>query len=284
MGRKRTPTTSKITRGGTIAYARKQTKSGEGDDADVKDASKLDPKKSEAKDAPAAAPEQARPGERAQDSDRVKTAPASPAKDDRPAAAPAAAPPLGEGPKSATRNEPPTSTDLGAPAAPKPAPAGSPEPAAPRPGDGPKSAAGNELPTTPEPTRARVETVTMPAEVVVGQPPEIPATAIIGDTRAVEDPTAMPGPTQIPPGNPQDVAAPPGVVPRGDSRSFRKRGDAYEFALVYRQGTAVISRFGVVGTRGQWRVVEYPTPQMASNAYAKECSRFVSEGFSDYRD
>ena len=45
-----------------------------------------------------------------------------------------------------------------------------------------------------------------------------------------------------------------------------------------------VSRSGVAGTRGQWRVVEYPTPQMASNAYAKECSRFVSEGFSDYRD
>jgi hypothetical protein len=39
----------------------------------------------------------------------------------------------------------------------------------------------------------------------------------------------------------------------------------------------------VIGTRGQWRVVEYPTVASASHAYAKECSRFVSEGFSDYR-
>ncbi len=67
-----------------------------------------------------------------------------------------------------------------------------------------------------------------------------------------------------------------GRVPRGDSRSMRQ-GDA--FALVYRVGTYVISRFGTVGTRGQWRVVEYPTSTRASYAYAQECSRFVSEGF-----
>ncbi|HVK87228.1 MAG TPA: hypothetical protein VM513_24095, partial [Kofleriaceae bacterium] len=66
----------------------------------------------------------------------------------------------------------------------------------------------------------------------------------------------------------------------GDSRSLR-RGP--EFALVYRIQTCVISRFGTVGTRGQWRVVDYPTAAAAGNAYAKECSRFVSDGFSDYR-
>ncbi len=65
---------------------------------------------------------------------------------------------------------------------------------------------------------------------------------------------------------------------------MRRRGDAYEFALVYRMGNAVISRVGVVGTRGIWRVVEYPTTASASHAFAKEASRFVSEGFSDYRD
>jgi predicted DNA-binding WGR domain protein len=64
---------------------------------------------------------------------------------------------------------------------------------------------------------------------------------------------------------------------------MRRRTDRYEFALVYRIQTYVISRFGEVGTRGQWRVVEYPTSAAASHAYAKECSRFVSEGFSDYR-
>jgi len=94
----------------------------------------------------------------------------------------------------------------------------------------------------------------------------------------------MPGPREIPSGHPDDAAAPPGRVPAGDSRSMRRRSDRYEFALVYRIQTYVISRVGVVGTRGQWRVVEYPTPTMASHAYAKECSRFVSEGFSDYRE
>jgi hypothetical protein len=65
---------------------------------------------------------------------------------------------------------------------------------------------------------------------------------------------------------------------------MRRQADRSEFALVYRLKTHVISRVGVVGTRGQWRVVEYPTPTMASHAYAKECSRFVSDGFSDYRE
>jgi len=91
----------------------------------------------------------------------------------------------------------------------------------------------------------------------------------------------MPGPREIPGGNPEDPAPAPGFVPRGDSRSLR-RGN--EFALVYRVGTYVISRFGAVGTRGQWRVVEYPTSSSAAHSYAKECSRFVSEGFSDYRE
>jgi predicted DNA-binding WGR domain protein len=94
----------------------------------------------------------------------------------------------------------------------------------------------------------------------------------------------MPGPHEIPPGSPDDPAPAPGHVPRGDSRSMRRRTDRYEFALIYRLQTFIITRFGVVGTRGQWRVVEYPTSTSASHAYAKECSRFVSEGFSDYRD
>jgi hypothetical protein len=124
-----------------------------------------------------------------------------------------------------------------------------------------------------EPTRHARETIAMPVAVVVGAPPEVP-----GD---VENPTRMPGPTDVPSGSPTDAAQAPGRVPSGDSRSLRRGAD---FALIYRQGSAVITRFGTVGTRGQWRVVEYPTPSSASNAYAKECSRFVGEGFSDYRD
>jgi len=103
------------------------------------------------------------------------------------------------------------------------------------------------------------------------------------DVDVVESPTRMPGPREIPEGDPEDPGSPPGTVPRGDSRSMRRRAARYEFALIYRLQTFVISRFGVVGTRGQWRVVEYPTATSASHAYAKECSRFVSDGFSDYR-
>jgi hypothetical protein len=123
------------------------------------------------------------------------------------------------------------------------------------------------------PARARSETVAMPAELAIGAPPALPG--------SVEAPTFMPGPRDVPGGNVTDAAAPPGLVPPGDSRSLRKGN---EFALIYRQGTAVISRFGTVGQRGQWRVVEYPTPASASSSYAKEVSRYVGDGFTDYRD
>ena len=115
----------------------------------------------------------------------------------------------------------------------------------------------------------------MPMEIVVGRPPELPVSG------AVEDPTHMPHPRDVPNGNADDAAPPPGRVPPGDSRSLR---NGAQFALLYRIGTFVITRSGTVGTRGQWRVVEYPTSAAASHAYAKASSRFVSEGFSDYRD
>jgi predicted DNA-binding WGR domain protein len=154
----------------------------------------------------------------------------------------------------------------------------------------PKAAAPVPVPV-PVPTAARPEADTgaMPLVSPVGQPPEMPAGPVPAGVSpradAVEDPTNMPGPKEIPAGSPGDPAAAPGRVPAGDSRSLRRR-DAmtYEFALIYRRGTFVITRFGLVGTRGQWRVVEYPTSAAASHAYAKESSRFVSDGFSDYRD
>jgi predicted DNA-binding WGR domain protein len=131
--------------------------------------------------------------------------------------------------------------------------------------------------------RRRTSTVAMPLAADLGRPPEMPTTVappplVLGD---VENPTHLPSPRQIPAGAPDDPAPAPGRVPPGDSRSLR-RDD--EFALVYRVGTCVITRTGRLGTRGQWRVVEYPTSAAASNCYAKECSRFVSDGFSDYRD
>ena len=138
-------------------------------------------------------------------------------------------------------------------------------------------------PEAPTIARAPTATVTVPTDVDLGRPPDMPTSfapppLALG---AVEDPTHMPGPRDVPSGNPDDAAPPPGHVPPGDSRSLRR---AAEFALIYRVGTCVITRTGRVGTRGQWRVVEYPTSASASNSYAKECSRFVSEGFSDYRD
>jgi hypothetical protein len=135
---------------------------------------------------------------------------------------------------------------------------------------------------TAEPARAR--TATMVAEErPTNAPPAMPTASAPVDLSmgGVEDPTAMPGPRGIPDGHPGDPAAAPGRVPPGDSRSLRH---GKEFALVYRRETFVITRAGTVGTRGVWRVVEYPTSASASHSYAKECSRFVSEGYSDYRD
>jgi hypothetical protein len=134
-----------------------------------------------------------------------------------------------------------------------------------------------------EPARARTETVSVPASLNLGRPPDMPTSSAPPPLAlgAVENPAHMPGPREIPGGEPTDPAPAPGRVPAGDSRSLR-RGN--EFALIYRLQTFVISRFGTIGTRGQWRVVEYPTSSSASHAYAKEASRFVSEGFSDYRE
>src|SRR5262249_43808222 len=131
-------------------------------------------------------------------------------------------------------------------------------------------------------SRRQTATVAAPIDDL-GRPPDMPRSTappplVLG---SVEDPTHMPGPKDIPAGDPDDPAPPPGHVPPGDSRSLRRYT---EFVLVYRLGTCVITRVGRIGTRGQWRVVEYPTYAFASSAYAKECSRFVSDGFSDYRD
>lgn len=134
-----------------------------------------------------------------------------------------------------------------------------------------------------EPARAKTVTVAVPEQVDLGRPPDMPTTTAPPPLTlgAVENPAHMPGPREIPSGEPGDPAPAPGTVPRGDSRSLRRGND---FALIYRVQTFVISRFGKVGTRGIWRVVEYPTSASASHAYAKEASRFVSEGFTDYRE
>ncbi|HTJ45214.1 MAG TPA: hypothetical protein VL463_24075 [Kofleriaceae bacterium] len=94
----------------------------------------------------------------------------------------------------------------------------------------------------------------------------------------------LPKPKEIPVEDPEMSAPPPGIVPRGDSRSFRRREGAVEdFVLIYRFQTFVISRSGVVGKRGRWKVVEYPTMGHASHAYAQECSRLTTQGYNDFR-
>ena len=175
---------------------------------------------------------------------------------------------------------PPVAKDQELPAIQPPAPKGEPWP------DATPEPMRPVAPAAPaaEPPRSRTDTAVMSKIEPVGAPPEMPKAAAPpppAATGGVESPTRMPPPREVPSGNPDDPAPAPGLVPPGDSRSLRRGKD---FALVYRLATFVISRFGTVGTRGQWRVVEYPTSSAASHAYAKECSRFVSEGFSDYRE
>jgi hypothetical protein len=254
---KRTPKVSRISRGQTVAYARKQKSPSEGggDGGDGGDDG----------------------GEEAADTS-VTTGEAA-----------AGAPSTGSTPAIALPSTGST------PAITPPSTGSTPAIALPSTGSAPAitppstgSAPAIAVPVAPaaEAIRARSETVTMPMRVAVGEPPEMPTEAAASMT-AAEDPTAMPGPKQIPGGTPSDPARPPGDVPKGDSRSLRRTTagatDSAEFALVYRMQTFIITRVGVVGTRGVWRVVEYPTSSSASHAYAKECSRFVSEGFSDYR-
>ncbi len=148
----------------------------------------------------------------------------------------------------------------------------------PKPGEGAKSATSNAAPTeapAEPPPRAHSQTIAMPVDATIGAPPPLPAQAA-----GAEDLTDLPAPKDIPTGDPTSPAAAPGKVPAGDSRSLRK---GTEFALIYRLKTHVIVRTGTVGQQGTWKVVEYPTVSMASNTYARECSKFVGDGFSDYR-
>ncbi len=175
-----------------------------------------------------------------------------------------------------------SSADSPRTAAPTPSELPATQPPAPRDEPWPDATPPPMKPVAAPPTRQRSSTMIMGEDMTFGSPPEMPKSSappplVLGN---VENPTHMPGPREVPSGNPEDPASPPGSVPPGDSRSLRRDDD---FALVYRIGTCVVSRTGTVGTRGQWRVVEYPTSAAAASSYAKECSRFVSEGFSDYR-
>ncbi len=90
--------------------------------------------------------------------------------------------------------------------------------------------------------------------------------------------TVLPAPSDIVAGDPAEPAPPPGIVPPGDSRSMRT---PEQFALIYRHGASLVSRRGMIGQRGVWRVVDYPGPTQAATAYAAECSRLRAQGFVD---
>ncbi len=90
--------------------------------------------------------------------------------------------------------------------------------------------------------------------------------------------TSLPAPGEIVAGDPTAPAPPPGPVPAGDSRSMRHES---QFVLVYRHGSSLVVRRGMIGQRGVWRVVDYPGPAQAATAYAAECSRLRGQGFRD---
>lgn len=275
---KRTPKVSRITRGPTVAYARKQKPAGgdDGDSDEVEDAA-------------------GKPGDPNAPTNELPTTTRDPSVDPSAVTTPLATPfvpPSSLAPPSsavlkATDAAASKSTDaVASKTADAAAKAAASAVTAPLPTTGPWTESPAAKPA--DPARVRSETVAMPVQSSIGEPPAMPKAARTTvpppmNALADEEPTRMPGPREIPEGSPDDPAQPPGLVPRGDSRSMRRRADRYEFALVYRMQTFVITRSGVVGTRGQWRVVEYPTSASASHAYAKESSRFVSEGFSDYR-
>ncbi len=246
---KRIPKVSRISRDRTVAYARKQkppADEGGGAGGAGEDA----------------AESAAEPGE---------TTPASAKEAPAPRSAPPASAKDAPGPKAAPAM--PAATESGAPTTATitpPPPSVEPWPDA--------------TPVPMKPVEPGAGVAAPPVQASSGAPPKI-SPAEIGAALDVssEDPARMPGPREIPTGSPDEPAPPPGRVPPGDSRSLRRRKERHEFVLIYRIQTHVISRIGEVGTRGQWRVVEYPTQASASHAYAKECSRFVSEGFSDYR-
>jgi hypothetical protein len=144
----------------------------------------------------------------------------------------------------------------------------------------------------PLPAAAPVEHPPLPVAAPLVEHPPIPTASALSllptfDLRALARVslgfceaalTALPSPAEIVTGDPAAPAPPPGLVPPGDSRSMRMDS---QFALIYRHGASVISRRGMIGQRGVWRVVDYPGPTQASAAYAAECSRLRGQGFVD---
>jgi hypothetical protein len=115
-----------------------------------------------------------------------------------------------------------------------------------------------------------------PVPVPVPVPMAVPAPVPV---LPAEDLLSLPHPDDLAVADPDAPAAPPGLVPPGNSRSLR-RGD--EFALVYLHDSSLVSGTGTVGRAGHWRVVSYPSRAAAAHAYACACSRLHADGFIDY--
>lgn len=223
---------------------------------------------------------------------RTRTSTAAPYRAKAPAAPPAPAPvPIPAPPPAATA--PPAPVPMPAAAAPRapvpmPMPAPIPMPAMPAPVPIPDPAPGRAAaapapaataPPPPAPAAAPLMTGLLerpPAPVLPSFDLRAIARTALGFCEAAL--TALPHPSEIVAGDPAAPAPPPGKVPAGDSRSMR-RDD--QFALVYRHGAALVTRRGLVGQQGVWRVVDYPGPTQAAAAYAAECSRLRGQGFVD---
>jgi hypothetical protein len=131
------------------------------------------------------------------------------------------------------------------------------------------------------PTAPAAPAPTKPAPTT---PAAAPAPAPAAFAPDAVDLVRLPSPDDVRGRDPDAPAPPPGHVPVGDSRSLRRRtGTGERFALVYRDGTFLMSRSGAVGREGTWHVVEYPTAAAAAHAYATTCARLTEDGFTDYR-
>lgn len=132
-----------------------------------------------------------------------------------------------------------------------------------------------------EPAAAELETG--PVVAIVSVPPIVDAASEMTRPMIAAELEALLAPDEIVRGDPDAPAPPPGRAPRGDCRSLRRSSDGVPalFALIYRHGTALISRKGPVGCAGEWTIVDYPTTWAAASAYAREAGWLIAAGYVD---
>ncbi len=118
---------------------------------------------------------------------------------------------------------------------------------------------------------------------IINEPPVVDVASEMTAPMMFDAPEPLVAPDDIVPRDPAAPAAPPRRAPPGDCRSLRRtrEGVAAMFALVYRHGATLVMRTGTVGTHGEWRIVDYPTPAAAARAYAREVGMYVDDGYVD---